>query len=235
MLALPGIADDASALALMDYARLALERAVALPDILDVHDRAAAIQTYIKARKLGVEPENEAAEIVIRAEWKAGGELIRMAEAGERQVGGQYHHVGKNATDQLASGQLIGTTLDDLGIDSTQSSRWQRLARLHPTEESFRHLVDTARASGERLARVDFYKGRKGGGGGGWWGGKERDWTDDWRDGTKADAALANAAKLGHLRKDDLTPEQWRDFAATEDERSKLHAALRDFAQKEML
>ena len=84
----------------------------------------------------GIENENEAAEIVIRAERGMGAELARMAETGERQgqrdgastgVPGQHTLATREQLDAMGR-RLV--TLESLGLNHNQSSAWQRLARI---------------------------------------------------------------------------------------------------------
>jgi len=146
--ALPERADD---LALIDLARRALAEAKTLPDIRVIRDQAIALKSYAKARGLGIEAENSAAEIRVRAERMMGAELIRMAEAGERvtrQTSGTfYREVGAN-------GRL--PTREDLGLNTHQVGDWQKLARLD--DPSFEAVVTRAKESGGRLARLDFVR-----------------------------------------------------------------------------
>jgi hypothetical protein len=65
-------------------ARQMLAEAKSLDDVLMIRDKAEALRVYAAAAKLGLESQNEAAEIKIRAERKAG-ELLRSMP---KQTGG---------------------------------------------------------------------------------------------------------------------------------------------------
>ena len=62
----------------LTMARTLLAEAKDMDDILKVRDISEAARTYAKAAKLGLESQNEAAEIKIRAERKAGDLLARL-------------------------------------------------------------------------------------------------------------------------------------------------------------
>jgi hypothetical protein len=94
---------------------------------------------------MGIETENTAAEIVVRAERKMGAELLRMKWFGERDPGGRGGLADR-----------VSVNLSALGIPDQQSSRWQRLARL--SDEEFDYEIARARDLDERIARVNFYR-----------------------------------------------------------------------------
>jgi hypothetical protein len=76
----------------------------------------------------------------MRAERRAGEMLIEMAEHKERDPGGKGpRKVGSQPATQLPK-------LSDLGISKSQSSRWQKLARLKKDdfEDLQQHAVDAA-------------------------------------------------------------------------------------------
>ncbi|WP_186776173.1 MT-A70 family methyltransferase [Rubripirellula reticaptiva] len=82
-------------------------------DIKEIRDRAEAVRKYIESVGLGLEVQNKAAELKLRAERKAGEMLAEMKL-----------HGGDRRSDQSADRR----TLEDLGISKDQSSRWQLLA-----------------------------------------------------------------------------------------------------------
>lgn len=147
------VPEGSDAVALVRLATRALEQANALPDIIEVADKAAAIRTYVQRVRLGVAAENEAAELVIRAEAKAGGELQRMLSAGERAP--------QAGTNRRSTGGLFGAsgslpTIADFGIDHNAAVKWQKLARL--SDESIRTVAAAKIEAGERLSRADFLR-----------------------------------------------------------------------------
>jgi N6-adenosine-specific RNA methylase IME4 len=81
-----------------------------------IRDRAQALAHYAKTANAGFEAQQECAELKLRAERKAG-ELLATTP---------LHNGDPRSQD--------ATRLDDLGINKSQSSRWQRLASLSDFE-----------------------------------------------------------------------------------------------------
>jgi N6-adenosine-specific RNA methylase IME4 len=102
---------------LLSKARELLANAKTLPEILKVRNTAKAAEDYFRGAEKSRKVAKDAAELRLRAERKAGEKLIEMAEKGERTRG------GGNLTELQRA-----TQLSDLGIEKTQSHRWQRIA-----------------------------------------------------------------------------------------------------------
>jgi N6-adenosine-specific RNA methylase IME4 len=96
----------------LEAARALLAEASDLRTVVEIRDRAEAVRTYVSAAQHGLVLQNEAAELKLRAERKAG-ELL----AADPAVG-----AGK------------GPTLGPLGLTKNDSSRWQRIASLPEAE-----------------------------------------------------------------------------------------------------
>lgn len=108
-----------TALIRYDTARRALAAAHRVDEVKAIRDKAEAVRVY--AKQAGdFELQNQAAEIRIRAERRAGELLVDMQTSGERQA----KERGRPA--KVSS----PTTLPKLGITRDQSSKWQRLARM---------------------------------------------------------------------------------------------------------
>jgi hypothetical protein len=137
--------EPGTALEQISIAQRALGEAKTLPDIKAVRDTAETLRAGARARQMGIETENTAAEIVVRAERKMGAELLRMKWFGERDPGGRGGLADR-----------VSVNLPLLGIPDQQSSRWQRLARL--SDEEFDYEIERAREAEERIARVNFYR-----------------------------------------------------------------------------
>src|SRR5688500_66945 len=112
------IAVGSRELTVLDQASKLLAEATSLDEIKTIRDKAEAARTYARAAKLGLELQNRAAEIKLRAERKAGCYLGTLKlRGGDRR-----------------SKQYAALTLNDLGISRDQSRRWQHLASV-PEEE----------------------------------------------------------------------------------------------------
>jgi len=111
----------------LNKARQALIEAKNLDEIQDILDKSIAFQAYAKAAKMGIEMQNECAEIKIRAERKAGEFLNDIPR----------EH-GKRTDTSLQS----ATRLQEAEVEKTQAHRWQKIASV-PKAEFEKHIQDT--------------------------------------------------------------------------------------------
>ena len=124
-----GDANPPRDLILVDRAKQALAEASNIDEIKEVIDRAEAIRLYFRKAADGLDAQNQAAEIKIRAERRAG-ELLREIDRERR--GGDRRSKSRGGALKLA----------DLGINKNQSSRWQQIAAIdEPTFEQ--HIAKT--------------------------------------------------------------------------------------------
>jgi hypothetical protein len=129
--------------------RQALALAIDAGDIDKLRDVAAmgsALQKGARARGLGIESENEAAEVVIRAERAIGLVLDRMAESGTRRTRGANIH--------RADGYNL-PGLPELGISEKNAHNFRKLAAL--PDDRFELMMSDVRNHAARIAKVNFY------------------------------------------------------------------------------
>jgi N6-adenosine-specific RNA methylase IME4 len=116
-----------------DAARRALAEAHRVDEVKSIRDKAVAMEAYAKQAK-DTTLITQATEIRMRAERRAGELLIEMEDRGERRAQGQGDGKGRSVQPL--------PKLSDLGINKTQSSRWQYLAALD--DSHFEHKVAAA-------------------------------------------------------------------------------------------
>jgi len=137
-----------TALVPIDAAMQALAKATTVAEIKDLRDQAEAMRAYARNVNAGLEAQNLCAEWKIRRERKAGLMLIDMAERGERHPGRGDHAELRHATP-----------LTDLGIEKTQSHRWQLLARMDEAE--FEAELASCIEAGNELTSALMYRSAK--------------------------------------------------------------------------
>lgn len=126
-------------LARLSAATQALAEAKTLEDVKQIRDIAQAAQTYARAAKLGIEAQNHAAEVKLRAERKAG-ELLAQLERG--QTSGLM--VGSRRPT-LDNGSEYRAVLDETGTTRQDANRWQQIAELPDPvfEQEIRQAIDS--------------------------------------------------------------------------------------------
>lgn len=145
----PDGASPSGSLVRLEGAVRALADARTLDDVLAIHDRARAAAEYARAAKLGLEAQNHAAEIKLRAERKAGELLGGLL----RQPGARTDLAAAEAT---SSGDGQGSVyspyaavLNETATTRQDAARWQKIADLPP--ERFEDFITKTRAAGEEL------------------------------------------------------------------------------------
>lgn len=111
-------------LLVLDEATRLLAEAKSLDQIKSIRDKAEAARTYARAAQLGLDLQNRAAELKLRAERRAGSFLASL-----RLRGG----------DRRSKGHRVPLKLDELGISRQQSKRWQSVASV-PDKEFEQYL-----------------------------------------------------------------------------------------------
>lgn len=138
-------------------AQRALTEAKSITEIKDVHDFATAMKAGAKARGMGIDAENEAAEVILRAERMMGQELIRLAETGALAGKGDWktRPGGRgNQNKNVVAADIL--RLEDFGLTRWQAEDFRKLAALD--DETWDRTIMRAYDLGRRLARVDFYR-----------------------------------------------------------------------------
>jgi hypothetical protein len=130
-----------------DAARKAIAAAHRVDEVRQIRSRAEAVRVY--AKQAGdFELQNQAAEIRIRAERRAGQLLLDMEKnPGTRGEGRPC----KNGIKSRRSSRTTAypPTLDEIGISKDQSCKWQRLAMLIDDATFERALVQAREKGGE--------------------------------------------------------------------------------------
>lgn len=128
------IASQSRELVLLDQADRLLAESKTFEEVKSIRDKAEAARTYVKAAQLGLELQNRAAEIKLRAERKAGKFLTNLSLRGG---------------DRRSKTHTATLKLEDLGINRDQSRRWQHLAAV--PEKEFQNYLKSAQAEGREL------------------------------------------------------------------------------------
>jgi hypothetical protein len=119
-----------------EAARAALSEAKRVDEVRDIHDKAIAMQVYAKQAK-DRDLIDCATDIRLRAERRAGELLAEV----EKNKGVRSQLQGRD----VSGGSIVRPpedwvpTLSELGVSKTQSSRWQKLAKLD--ERAFEDVV----------------------------------------------------------------------------------------------
>jgi len=130
-----------------------------------VRAMASGLQKAAKARGVGIDKENQAAEIVLRSERGIGTVLIDLSAQGlfGKAVSGVTGRLKAGEGELSASGAAslearlaASVSTEDLGITKQDSSLFQRLANIPDAE--FEERLAMVKSTGERIAKVDFYR-----------------------------------------------------------------------------
>lgn len=128
------------ALAELTRAEQALARAEDIVEVLQVRDKARAIESLVHAIEAGYELEQKATIFRLKAERKAGAWLADHLRAGNPQL----------------SNDGRGVKLEDVGISRWQSQRWQSYASL--SEARFHGWIDDALAQGHDVSGAGLFR-----------------------------------------------------------------------------
>jgi DNA modification methylase len=132
----------------LDAARRALAAASTLEEIKVIRDQAEAFRAYVKYQGESLEMQNQAAEIKLRAERDAGKLLKQMEKNKGVRLGGCIVQPPENTPK-----------LKDLGIEKTQSMRWQQIADL--PEDIFEEVIEETKEEKKELTQALMLKEHK--------------------------------------------------------------------------
>jgi len=121
-----------------DKARQALTLAHSIDEVKQIRDQAEAIRQYIRQQKGSLEMQNQAAEIKIRAERRAG-EMLKE----------QSRKPGDTDKSIISHDVILLPKLSELDITPMQSHRWQLEADV--PEEKVEEFIARAREKSEEL------------------------------------------------------------------------------------
>lgn len=126
---------------LLDQAKQALSEASSFEQIKDIRDKAEAVRKYAQSASLGLDIQNRAAEVKLRAERQAGKLLSQlMLRGGDRRSKMRDHRL----------------KLHDLGISRNQSTRWQIQAKV--PENIFVSYVHQMSAAGKEITSANLMR-----------------------------------------------------------------------------
>jgi hypothetical protein len=125
----------------LSQAKRSLAEATTLDEIKFIRDKAEAVRKYAQSAALGLDAQNYAAEIKLRAERKAGELLSTLSLRGG---------------DRKSNSHSARLKVRDLGISQAQSTRWQVQSKL--PESEFECYLATARESGREITTADIIR-----------------------------------------------------------------------------
>jgi phage N-6-adenine-methyltransferase len=138
-----------TSLAKISEARRALASAQTLEDVLSIRDQAKALEACLKIVGESLQAANDAAEVKLRAERKAGEMLAIRDDA-------------KGRNQHTLEGAVIVTapSLAELGVTQNQSKRWQREAKVD--EEAFAQYLASCREEQREITQAGLLNIAKG-------------------------------------------------------------------------
>ena len=129
-----------NALAKLDGATRALAEARTLEEVTQIRDIAEAARTYARAAKLGLEAQNHATEIKLRAERKAG-ELLGELERDKP---------GPKLDPKLGSNSQYKQVITENDIPHSTAHRWQEVAKID--DEVFEEYIAEVKENRDELS-----------------------------------------------------------------------------------
>lgn len=124
-------------LVILEEAARMLAEAKSVEELKSIRDKAELARAYIRKSRMGLELQNRAAELKLRAERKVGEFLSGMNLRGG---------------DRRSKRHDAPLKLDDLGITRDDSKRWQTEASV--SERDFRRYLKSANDFGEEVTQA---------------------------------------------------------------------------------
>ena len=115
---------DTNGLIILDRATQMLAEVRSVDDARDLIDLAEAARVYARQVNLGLEAQNHATEIKLRAQRRAG-EILQSMEKNTGAMG-----IGSNQFEVRLQPTTAPPTYSDLGIDKRDAHIWQTLAAM---------------------------------------------------------------------------------------------------------
>src|ERR1700674_3274110 len=136
-----------TALIRYDAARKAIAAAHRVDEVKKIRNKAEAVRTYAKLAG-DLQLQNQACEIRLRAERRAGQLLLEMEKnSGTRGAGRPRKDGTRFGRSNTSTAQK--PTLEENGVTKDQSSKWQRLALLVDEDTFDKALVQAREKNGE--------------------------------------------------------------------------------------
>lgn len=116
-------------------------------EVKGIRDKAEALRAFARQAGLGLEAQNDFAEIKLEAERRAGELLLNMDK-----------HPG--AATRLHDATSLPSTYEELGIEKTQAHRWQILAGV--SLAAYREWLAKVKEAGGEITSVGLYEMARG-------------------------------------------------------------------------
>jgi site-specific DNA-methyltransferase (adenine-specific) len=150
---IPALAPGLGPLSSLEEAVRLLAMSRDLTEVMAIRDAAEAARLYARAISRGLEAQNHAAEIKIRAEVRAGELLAELPRTQGARTDLDLETTSDQAGPKLAS---FAETLEQADIGKANASRWQAMATL-PADALEQHIAET-RESGRELTSAGVLK-----------------------------------------------------------------------------
>jgi len=131
---------------LFDKAKIALEKATSIDEVLEVRDQAEALRSYHKQQQDSLDMQNGCATIKIRAERRIGEILQDMPKDKGGNPNLSHREIGSEKP----------LSYSELGIDKNQAHRWQTIAKM--PEEALDNYIDTTKKEEKEVTSVGAFR-----------------------------------------------------------------------------